>query len=73
MHCMVPFLQETKKVGGIDTQCSLLNCRIVLGNLNQGTMLNNVCGIGHFRVAVNVMKARQSAKAFHMKISFVCI
>ena len=30
--------------------------------------------IGHFRVDVNlIMKARLSAKAFHMKISFVCI
>ena len=30
--------------------------------------------IGHFRVAVNfIMKARLSAKAFHMKISFVYI
>ena len=30
--------------------------------------------IGLFRVAVNlIMKARLSAKAFHMKISFVCI
>ena len=30
--------------------------------------------IGHFRVAVNlIMKARLSAKAFHMNISFVCI
>ena len=30
--------------------------------------------IGHFRVAVNfIMKARLSVKAFHMKISFVCI
>ena len=45
MQCMVPFFQETKKVGGIDTQCSLLNCRIVLVNVNQGAMLNNVCGI----------------------------
>ena len=30
--------------------------------------------IGHFRVAMNlIMKARLSATAFHMKISFVCI
>ena len=30
--------------------------------------------IGHFRVAVDlIMKARLSAKAFQMKISFVCI
>ena len=29
---------------------------------------------GHFQIAVNlIMKARLSAKAFHMKISFVCI
>ena len=29
---------------------------------------------GHFRVAVNlIMKARLSAKAFHMKIIFVCV
>ena len=30
--------------------------------------------IGHFQVAVDlIMKARLSAKAFHVKISFVCI
>ena len=33
-----------------------------------------VDGIGHFRVAVNlIMKARLSAKTFHTEISFVCI
>ena len=32
------------------------------------------CREGHFRVAVNLnMKARLNAKAFDMKISFVCI
>ena len=40
---------------------------------------SNVSGIGaytigHFRVAVNLLiKARLSAKAFHLKIGFVCI
>ena len=65
---------RNKKVGGIDTQRSLLNCRIVLVNINQGTMLNNLCGIGHFRVTVSlIVKARLGAKVSHMKISFVSI
>ena len=35
-----------------------------------GTNVTSQLGIGHFRVAVSlIMKARLSAKAFHMKIS----
>ena len=40
--------------------------------MKKNRMIYNI--IGHFRVDVNLItKARLSAKAFDMKISFVCI